>query len=352
MSKDIINKAIKNKQVINFYYNNKPRTVEPYAIGKTSENKINLLSIQIGGVTSSGKLPDWRMFELNKIKNITIHKRKFAAYFKAYQDEERQSFHPAYKVLSLTSDLSEELLIQLCNNYNARARYIENKPYWQAQDLVKLLGYSRLDSFRKVVNKANSVSGSADSFGDQLNYNLIENFRIQLFDAAACLSIAKSANQKKQEVAFAKVYFAVEFAKESIDAPEQVEGLERIKARMQLSETERYLSSVMHSHGAKERDLGRIRSIGDNKLFGGLNTASLKDRLGAKRNQSLADFLPSILIKAKEFAGALTCYDVNLLNISDPFEISKNHSSNNALIRRILAQKNIVPENILFTKTS
>ncbi|RYE05051.1 MAG: hypothetical protein EOP33_07695 [Rickettsiaceae bacterium] len=113
---------------------------------------------------------------------------------------------------------------------------------------------------------------------------------------------------------------------------------------MQLAETERYLSKTLLKHGINEKDFGRIRSVGGSRLFGGFNTMKMKERLEIKKSRVLADYLPTISIKVKDFAAALTNHKIYNDNINGLYEISNEHKPNNTLIRRILIKKNIYPE--------
>jgi DNA-damage-inducible protein D len=251
--------------------------------------------------------------------------------------------------------MKTELIHSLTNNFEAHAQRADNGvEFWLARDIQHLLGYTKWDNFLNVVSKAKTsceVSGHpvADHFADvgktiAMPKGAEKEVPDIMLTRYACYLVAQNGDPKKQEIAFAQTYFAVQTRKAELIEQRLLEA-ERVSARKKLTETERELSQVIFETTGGNQDFALIRSKGDQALFG-KSTQAMKSTWNVPDNRPLADFAPTIILKAKDFATEITIFNTRAHQLGTERAISSEHITNNEAVRDTLLSRGIRPETL------
>lgn len=237
---------------------------------------------------------------------------------------------------------------------NARI-LIDDVECWSARDLQSIFNYSDWRNFVKVIDKAKiSCKASNNELSNHFvdinkMIDLAKGAKREISDIAltrySCYLIAQNGDPSKQEIAFAQTYFAVQTRKQELIENRLLE-VARVQAREKLTKTEKKLSGIIYERGVDDKGFAIIRSKGDSALFGGFNTNDMKQKLGVPEKRPLADFLPTLTIKAKDFATELTSHNVEEKDLKGLTGISLEHIENNKAVRKILLERGVKPENL------
>lgn len=250
--------------------------------------------------------------------------------------------------------MKREEILQLFQKFESVASELEGVECWSARELQKLLGYSKWENFEKVIKKAKDACNNA---GEDVNnhfpdikkvieagkgaQHIIDDIALTRY---ACYLLAQNGDSRKEEIAFAQNYFAVQTRRAEVIEQRLLE-FERVKAREKLTQTEKQLSGILFERGVDSKGFGIIRSKGDQALFR-LSTLQLKNKMGMPDNRPVADFLPTISIKAKDLAAEMTGLNVQSKDLRGQSKIESEHVANNVAVRNMLTQRGIVPENL------
>ena len=225
--------------------------------------------------------------------------------------------------------------------------------FWLARDLQELLDYSKWENFAKVIERAKTSCRGAgheplDHFLDvRKMVDLGSGAERAIDDVAltryACYLIAQNGDPNKDAIAFAQTYFALQTRKQEL-VEQRLSEVERLSARKKLTLSEKELSGIIYERVGDQMSFARIRSKGDVALFGGLTTQDMKSRLGVPDSRPLADFLPTITIKAKDFANEITNFNIKKDGLQSEPTITAEHVKNNKDVRELLTQRGIKPE--------
>jgi DNA-damage-inducible protein D len=250
--------------------------------------------------------------------------------------------------------MKKDQIQELFEKFESACLLVEDVECWSARDLQQIFGYAEWRNFMKVLKKAQescinaqiSISDHFVSINKMVELGSGSQRTIQDFALTryACYLIAQNGEPTKPEIAFAQTYFAVQTRKQEV-IERRLLDLARVSAREKLSKSEKKMSAVIYEHGVDDEGFAVIRSRGDEALFG-YTTQAMKDRLNTPQNRPLADYLPTLLLKAKDFAVELTSHNVVDKNLYGEDEIGEEHIENNAEVRRILLKRGVEPENL------
>ncbi|MEI6422044.1 MAG: DNA damage-inducible protein D [Lentisphaerota bacterium] len=251
--------------------------------------------------------------------------------------------------------MKTELVQALTTTFESHAQQTEGGvEYWLARDIQHLLGYSKWDNFLNVVSKAKTaceVSGHQvlDHFAEvgktiQMPKSAEKEIPDLILTRYACYLIAQNGDPKKPEIAFAQTYFAIQTRRAEIIEQRLLEA-ERIMARRKLSTTEKELSTVIYEQTGGNEDFALIRSKGDQALFG-KSTQAMKAQWKVPDTRPLADFAPTIILKAKDFAAEITIFNARQHRMTNESAISQEHITNNQAVRKTLIERGIRPESL------
>ena len=249
--------------------------------------------------------------------------------------------------------MKTEIIKSLVKNFESFSQQTSNGvEFWLARDLQKLLGYNKWSNFAGVITKAkiaceNSEQRASDHFADvgkmvRIGSDSEREVDDMMLTRYACYLIAQNGDSKKEEISFAQNYFAVQTRKFEI-IEKRIQEFERVQARRKLTETEKELSGVIFHQTGSDKNFALIRSKGDRALFG-YSTGEMKIRLKIPSSRALADFQPTILLKAKDFATEITIFNSKSKGLSTERSISEEHVTNNRTVRETLLSRGIQPE--------
>jgi len=251
--------------------------------------------------------------------------------------------------------MKKELIKELFGKFEDACYDLDGLECWSGRELMGVFDYSEWRSFSKLIERA---SKACESSGEAVEDHFVVYTKMvelgsgaerEIEDVAltryACYLIGQNGDPTKPEIAFAQTYFAVQTRRQEL-IEQRLLDVARVSAREKLTKAEKKLSGIIYERGVDNRSFALIRSEGDKALFGGRTTQFMKQKLGVPTNRPLADFLPTLMIKAKDFAAELTSHNVVEKDLNGDASITKEHVDNNKEVREILLKRGVKPEEL------
>ena len=251
--------------------------------------------------------------------------------------------------------MKKELITRLHKSFEDYVHNEDGIEYWFARDLQSLLGYVKWDKFTAVIEKAKT---SCQTAGNAVEDHFLQSEKmVDLGSGAvrsipdfkltryACYLIAQNGDSSKEEIAFAQAYFAIQTRKAEV-IEERLRDLKRLEKREYLAEKEKILAGIVFERGVDSQGFARIKSRGDQALFGGHSTQQMKDKLQVPAKRPLADFLPTVTLTAKALADEMTELNVLGKDLKGESPISGEHVESNRAVRRAMVDRGIYPEKL------
>jgi DNA-damage-inducible protein D len=251
--------------------------------------------------------------------------------------------------------MQNDIIQQMTTSFEKQVQTTKNGvEYWLARDVQLLLGYAEWRNFINIINKAKIACKTSEQpvlshFVDtnkkaELGLGSERKINDIMLTRYACYLVAQNGDSAKQPIAFAQTYFAMQTRKVEL-IEQRLLQTERISARKKLTSTEKELSRIIYEQTGDNLNFATIRSKGDQALFG-KNTKTMKTHWQVPNSRPLADFAPTIILKAKDFATEITIHNANQQNMTKEVQISNEHITNNKVVRNTLISRGIQPENL------
>jgi len=251
--------------------------------------------------------------------------------------------------------MNKDIIVRLNQTFEGSAFTQDGLEYWMARDLQKLLDYAEWRNFLLVIEKAKTAcANSGQNIGDHfvdvnktipMPKGAEKDIQDMMLTRYACYLIAQNGDPRKEQIAFAQSYFAIQTRKQEL-LEQRIALVERVRAREKLADTESELSGIAYDRGVDGQGFARLRSKGDHALFGGRTTLEMKTKVGVPPKRPLADFLPTITIKAKDLAAEITSFNTRKNDLKGETPITAEHVKNNRDVRQLLGKSGIRPEEL------
>ena len=240
----------------------------------------------------------------------------------------------------------------------------EGNEYWEARELMPLLEYNKWENFHKVIKRAmiacessnNTINDHFPDFrkpivGGKGNVQNVIDYHLSRY---ACYLIAQNGDSRKESIALAQTYFAVQTRKQELSEKEYNELSEDEKRFYNRNLTKKGNYSLnIAAKNAGVKNFDKFHNSGYKGLYNGETADDIAKRKGLRYREDILDNMGSEELAANLFRITQTESKLKRDNIKNENDANQTHYTIGKNIREVIKKNGgTMPEDLPTPKKS